>query len=469
MPPKTGGNGTAPKKRINSLDSGSRRSTTVNAAAPRPTTTTTSNGNRLVGKTNQSNFSIAPLILEGTKISKLELNDLLKHQLPEAKVSDIQLSRTGTFTLYFIDVISFNKVLNELPQLLITKGHTNAKAYVPRSIQRIKDTERVAFVKRVDLEIPEARITQALKDVGLQTTNVDRLRSRDGNTPTRTVKITFEDANNRNTFVRTGLQVDSMHFNAEAATHNTKPVQCYICLKYNHIAKYCKTKQQICSKCGENHRADQCNVSEDKVKCCNCNGNHIATSIDCSSYQEQEKRVKKLINQYASANHNNATQPPLIHSNNDFPPLPSTIRPDFFNEIINVLSTRMEKIIEETTQRLFNTLHKKVEKMEKALANFRSEAVELTVSDSDSEDVECAVQKYIKEKQQANAEGKAHTSTPATTTTTTTTTSTKLNNKQTARRKSKEAKNNNQKRARSPNSSFDTATASNKDPKINDA
>lgn len=464
MPPKTGGNGAAPKKRIHSLDSGGRRTTTVTAAAPRPTTTTTTNGNRLAGKTHQSNFSIAPLILEGIKISKLELNDLLKHQLPEAKVSDIQLSRTGIFTLYFIDVASFNKVLNELPPILNSKGHTNAKAYVPRSIQRIKDTERIAFVKRVDLEIPEARITQALKDVGLQPTNVVRLPSRDGNTPTRTVKITFEDANNRNTFVRTGLQVDSMHFNAEAATHNTKPVQCYICLKYNHIAKYCKTKQQTCSKCGDNHRADQCNVSDDKVKCCNCNGNHVATSIDCSSYQEQEKRVKKLINQYASANHNNAPQPPLLHSNNDFPPLPSTIRPDFINEIINVLSTRMEKIIEETTQRIFSTLQKKVDKMEKALARVRSEAVELTVSDSDSEDVESAVQKYIREKQQANAVGTTITSTPATTTT-----STKTNNKQTTKQKSKETKNPNQKRARSPNSSFDTATASNKDPKINDA
>lgn len=469
MPPKTGGNGTAPKKRIHSLDSGGRRPTTVGSAPPRPTTA--SNAPRLAGKAHQSNFSISPLILEGVKISKLELNDLLKQQMPEAKVSDIQLSRTGTFTLYFVDVKSFNKVLNEVTQLLNTKGHTNAKAYVPRSIQRIKDTERIAFVKRVDLELPEARIQQALQDVGLLPTNVDRLRSRDGNTPTRTVKITFEDANNRNTFVRTGLQVDSMHFNAEAATHNTKPVQCYICLKYNHIAKYCKTKQQICSKCGENHRAEQCNVSNDKAKCCNCNGNHLATSTECSSYQEQEKRVKKLINQYASANNssnNNASQPPPLQSNNEYPPLPNTIRPDFFNEIVNVLSTRMEKIIEETMQRIFSTLQKKVEKMEKVIAHIRTEAIELTVSDSDSENEECTVLKYIKEKQRTNAEGKAHTSTPATTTAPTTL-STTSNTKQTARQKSKETKNQNQKRARSPNSSFDTATASNKDPKINDA
>jgi hypothetical protein len=117
----------------------------------------------LVGRTNQSNFSIAPLILEGVKLAKLELNDLLKEHMPEAKISDIQLNKAGTFTLFFVDVTSFNKVLNDLAPTLQTKGHPNAKTFVPRSIQRIKDTERIAFVKRVDLEIPDARIKKALK------------------------------------------------------------------------------------------------------------------------------------------------------------------------------------------------------------------------------------------------------------------------------------------------------------------
>ena len=306
MPPKNGGNGTGPNKRISSVDTGRRRATTANPGA-------TAGKTSLAKKPNQSNFSIAPLILEGVKAGKLELNDLLKHQLPEAKISDIQLNRSGTFTLYFVEVNSFNKVLNELPTILTAKGHTNAKLFVPRSIQRIKDTERVAFVKRVDEDIPEARMTQALKDVGLLVTNVDRLRSKDGNKPTRTVKITFEDAANRNTFVRTGLQVDSMHFIAESATQNTKPVQCYMCLQYNHIAKYCKNKQ-ICSRCGDDHKADQCKIADDKVKCHNCNGNHSAISTVCPKYQEQEKRVKKLINQYTSSSNASPSTPPTMNT-----------------------------------------------------------------------------------------------------------------------------------------------------------
>lgn len=449
MPPKVGGNGAAPKKRIQSLDEASQRKSLANGG-PKV------NRSPLVDHKSQSNFSIAPLILEGIKVGKLELNDLLKQHMPEVKINDIQLSRTGTFTLFCIDVNSFNKALNELPTVLITKGHSNAKVFVPRSIQRIKDTERVAFVKRVDLDIPEERISKSLKDVGLECISVNRLRSRDGNAPTRTVKITFEDAANRNTFVRTGLQVDSMHFNAEAATHNTKPVQCFVCLRYNHIAKYCKIKQQTCIRCGENHRADQCNVGDDKLKCCNCKGNHLATSIECSIYKEQENRVKKLINQYATANNNTNIIPPSLTNTHEFPPLPNVMRPDFFNEIINVLSSKMEKIIEETTQRIVNSLQKKIEKLEKKLSSMNEDEGTISVSNSDTSFEESEVVKFIRKKQQEREREEAEKATTSSkATTTATTTNTKPKTTTTKKKKNK--------RARSANSSMDSTTINYKD------
>ncbi|CAF1306598.1 unnamed protein product, partial [Adineta ricciae] len=104
----------------------------------------------------------------------------------------------------------------------------------------------------------------------------------------------FADAENRNTFVHTGLQVDSMHFPAEPATKNTKPVQCYICMQYNHLAKHCKTKKQVCARCGENHRLDQCTTPTDTSKC--RNGNHLASSVDYPKYKEQEKKAQNLVN-----------------------------------------------------------------------------------------------------------------------------------------------------------------------------
>ncbi|CAF3982228.1 unnamed protein product, partial [Rotaria sordida] len=241
--------------------------------------------------------------------------------------------------------------------ILATNGQTTAKVYVPRSIQRIKDTEKVAFVKSVDLEIPESRITEALKDVGLDVVDVIRLTNKVKNIPAKTIKIAFNDPQNRNTFIRTRLQIDSMHFEAEAAMQNTKPVQCYICLKYNHVAKHCKTKQQIYIRCGENNRIDQCTAASDAMKCCNCKDSHLATSNECATYKEQEKRMHNLVNQYSSTNKPTTTAP-AIHDINEFPLLPiisqrhqEYLHNELFDEIINVLSSKMKKIIEETTSR----------------------------------------------------------------------------------------------------------------------
>jgi hypothetical protein len=356
---------------------------------------------------SQPKFNIAPLVLEGVKLNKLQLNDILKQHLDVVKISDIQLGRTGIFTLYAADVKSFNCLLNDFTSILTSNGQPTAKIYVPRSIQRIKETEKVAFVKRVDLEIPEDRITEALKTVGLDVTNVVRLTSKDGKTPTRTVKITFSDVQNRNTFVHIGLQVDRMHFTAEPASQNTKPVQCYICLKFNHVTKYCKTKQQLCARCGENHRMDQCTVASDAAKRYNCKGNHLATSNDCSHYREQEKRMLNLINQYSSSS-KPLTTTPALHSSNEFPPLSNLsqlhqdhLHQGLFDEIINVLSSKMEKIIEETTTRLLKTLQQKIKKIEKSFNsnknNNNKDDDALTVSDSNSNE-ESQVAKHIKNK-----------------------------------------------------------------------
>jgi hypothetical protein len=173
-----------------------------------------------------------------------------------------------------------------------------------------------------------------------------------------------------------------------------------VCLKYNHVAKYCKTKQQTCLRCGENHRADQCNVTDDKVNCCNCKGKHLATSTECSIYQEQEKRAKKLINQYVNPSSNKqTTTAPISHSNTDFPPLPA-----HYVLISSMKSSKFKRengeIIEETTQRIVNTLQKKIEKLEKALARSQGKDDEMTVSDSESASEESEVQKFINKKKQ---------------------------------------------------------------------
>jgi hypothetical protein len=400
MPPKGAGVGLGLKRRNQSVEVSLRQAIT---------TTLGGQGNLSASKTTtnapeRAKFTIAPLVLEGAKMGKLQLNDFIKAHLNEVKVENIQLNRTGTFTLYTADIKSYNKLLNDLTPALDMNSFPGTKLYVPRSIQKIQDTEKVAFVKNVDLEIPEDRILQAMKDTGLEVTSVSRLTTRDGKLPTRTVKVTFSDVANRNTFTRTGLQVDSMHFPAEPATQTVKPTQCNLCLKYNHVAKYCKTKTQACARCGENHSADKCAANAESMKCLNCKGNHLATSTDCQHYKEQENKLRNMVRKYTE--HNGHTQaPPALHNRNDFPSLPQAIASqNSLDNLIQLLCNKMEKIIEETTSKILQTMSNKIAKIEKALA-IHDNDTEFMSTSTDSEE-ECKVVEHIRKSQKQQPQQK---------------------------------------------------------------
>lgn len=459
MPPKKGGGGANPVPTAGAVNKG-----------PTQRSNESSLGRNPLGQISKSNSGIAPLIIEGANLSKMQVSDLIKQQLKDICILDIQLSRSGMFTVYAKDVKSFNRILNEFAGILATKGQASAKVYVPRSIQRIKDTEKVAFVKRVDLEVPEGRITEALKDVGLEVIEVARLMKRDRTAPTQTVKITFSDVKNRNTFVQTGLQVDSMHFIAEAANHNTKPVQCYLCLQYNHIAKYCKTKQQLCAKCGDNHHVDKCTAATDAQKCVNCEGKHSATSNECPKYKEQEKRLLNAVKQYGSSATQTTQQTYNINNTNDFPTLPpntqmNLLQADMFDKLFEMFSNKMEKMIEATTSRLINSLQQRISKIEKIVkiveenvGNDAVDAYSVSSSDSDNDTVQRSQQPKRTLPIQRTGSLPSSAATPKTTTEITSKTS----------NKKKTAPATNAKRNRSPNSSLDATATKNKDRKTSD-
>lgn len=54
-------------------------------------------------------------------------------------------------------------------------GQIETKLLRPSSIQKIKDVEKITFVQRVELDIPNDRIGEAITNVGLPITEVARL------------------------------------------------------------------------------------------------------------------------------------------------------------------------------------------------------------------------------------------------------------------------------------------------------
>ncbi|CAF1047759.1 unnamed protein product [Didymodactylos carnosus] len=110
--------------------------------------------------------------------------------------------------------------------------------------------------------------------------------------PTKTIKVIFVDKLNCETFLKTGLKIDNLHYDPEPAKPNTQPVQCYKCCKFGHPAKYCKNVE-ICNKCSGSHAANICTSTD--VKCINCDEQHMATSKQCKEYLRNKEKIKKTI------------------------------------------------------------------------------------------------------------------------------------------------------------------------------
>lgn len=57
------------------------------------------------------------------------------------------------------------------------------------------------------------------------------------------------------------------------------PLRCYECQRYSHVAAVCKGSQG-CSRCGGDHKFDECENVGVK-KCCNSGGEHAVTFSGC--------------------------------------------------------------------------------------------------------------------------------------------------------------------------------------------
>ncbi|CAF1132445.1 unnamed protein product [Didymodactylos carnosus] len=271
-------------------------------------------------QSQQPMSKLAPLILQGAQLDRYDLNKIIKTHLPTVRLTDIQCNKNGTITMFAADVKSFNDILLELPKQKFGNA-TNVKVFIPRTIQRVMDTEKQAFLKNVDVRITTDEIEQALTSVGLLVEKVERLKNHTKQHDGTTVKVTFADVFNRNTIVRTGLQIDHMFIATEAARFATKPVQCFICLGYGHISKYCRDKQQICSRCAGSHDVKNCTEADTNIQCKNCSGHHHATDSKCPKYQEQMKKLKTTVDDYSTNTSNKHRSPPNLTDLHAFPSL----------------------------------------------------------------------------------------------------------------------------------------------------
>lgn len=107
------------------------------------------------------------------------------------------------------------------------------------------------------------------------------------------------------------------------------PTQCRRCGMYGHGTSYCY-KILRCLKCGDPHDTLQCKVSDVNLKCCLCQGNHMANSPNCPKLKEyiliqENVKIKRNIksNNINNIRGSSIRPPPNLLNAEKFPELSS--------------------------------------------------------------------------------------------------------------------------------------------------
>ena len=108
----------------------------------------------------------------------------------------------------------------------------------------------------------------------------------------------------------------------------TKPIRCYRCQRFGHVAAACLAKGERCSMCSGPHRTQQCltkmqNSETINLKCANCGEPHSANSNKCPVlHNKMHKKMTSVTTNLRITSMKHATPPPLVTSA-EFPAIPT--------------------------------------------------------------------------------------------------------------------------------------------------
>lgn len=164
----------------------------------------------------------------------------------------------------------------------------NMKAYIPAS-----SVERVGKIRFIPTETSNTELFDKLISDS-EIIAVRRFTKKVGGNivPMSIISVTFSS-----TVLPDFVYLDNWRY--KVFQYVPPLMQCFRCLKFRHSAKVCRN-EQVCSKCSGNHSYKDC--SSEILKCCNCQGDHLAISRFCPVKQalyEKHKNVY-LAKQYAT-------------------------------------------------------------------------------------------------------------------------------------------------------------------------
>jgi hypothetical protein len=110
----------------------------------------------------------------------------------------------------------------------------------------------------------------------------------------RMIRAECTDNDVKEKLIKEGIKIDHFSLKVEDYKRPIRPLQCFNCQKFDHVATNCPDKNKpVCLKCGGDHIVKVC--TSDEVKCANCNLDHTSSYKGCLVFQAKlEEKLKKL-------------------------------------------------------------------------------------------------------------------------------------------------------------------------------
>lgn len=198
-------------------------------------------------------------------LSKFRLTDFLNNVAP-GMVTVVRVNKARNILAVDVKRPAFKAELLKVTKLCTVP----VRAYLPR-----EHSGSFGVLRDIDPDYTENDIkTQLQSSIGI--VEVKRL----GKT-SPVVRVTFagEQAPQH---VKVGL------VRTEVIPYRARPLQCYKCYKFGHIAAACTTMSQLCHRCGKSHDG----MCEGAPYCVNCEGDHASNAADCPVKERETEIIR---------------------------------------------------------------------------------------------------------------------------------------------------------------------------------
>ena len=231
-------------------------------------------------------------IPENTYFNSIKMENMILNSFPKLK-------ETGMWTQYRVNKRHQGKCYVTLPKdhfnenvsevIKSQTGFQNSKVKVIKGINDVPEKTYKVVAIGVHQTISEDDIKTELAKSNVKINKVQRLKF--NGQPTRKVVIQFENEQDMKIALYSGIYFGRIRIRCESYRTAPQVTQCYKCQGFNHIAKDCKNGQK-CLRCAGAHKSTECpdkNKDSLKLKCSNCNGEHVASSKECPKFRDQIK------------------------------------------------------------------------------------------------------------------------------------------------------------------------------------